>query len=76
MNSLIFLRLTPIVGFSQLDPQTNFNPDFYPFARSLPDTWFLTGSSSDNLNHRREFDTDDTDAISPHHDDGIELGDL
>ena len=51
-------------GFSQVNPQTNPNPDFHPFARTLPDTWFLTGFSFDNLNHRRESGTD---AISPRH---------
>ena len=34
-DSLVFLRLAPIVGLSQLDPQTNPNPDFHPFARTL-----------------------------------------
>ena len=48
-------------------------PYAHPFEGILPDTWFLTGFSFDNLNHRRESDTD---AISPHHDEGTELGDL
>ena len=51
----------------------NPNPDSHPFARTLPDTWFLTGFSFDNLNHRRESGTA---AISPHHDVSTELGDL
>jgi len=63
VNSLVFLRLAPIAGFSQLNPQTNPNPDFHPFARTLPDTWFLTGFSFDNPNYHRESGTD---AISPH----------
>ena len=73
MNSLVFSRLAPIAGFSQLNPQINPNPDSHPFARTLPDTWFLIGFLSDNLNHRRESGTD---AISSHHDEGTELGDL
>ena len=73
VNSLIFSRLAPIAGFSQLNPQTNFNPVFHPFIRTLPDTWFLTGFLFDNLHHHRESGTD---IISPHHDEGTELGDL
>jgi len=73
VNSLIFLRLAPIAGFSQLNPQTNLNPDFHPFARTLPDTWYLTGFSFDNPNHHRESGTY---AISLHRDEGTELGDL
>ena len=34
-----------------LNPQINPNYDSHPFARTLPDTWFLTGFSFDNLNH-------------------------
>ena len=45
----------------------------HPFARTLPDTWFLVGSLSDILDHRRESGTD---AISLHHDEGTELGDF
>ena len=70
MNSFIFLRLAPIAGFSQLNSQINSNPDSHLFARTLPDTWFLTGFSSDNLNYRRESDTD---AISLYRDEGTEL---
>ena len=73
MNSLIFPRLAPIVGFSQLNPQINLNPGSHPSVRTLPDTWSLKGFSLDNLSHRRESGTD---AISPHHDEGTELGDL
>ena len=73
MNSLVFLRLAPIAGFSQLNLQINPNPDSHPSARTLPDTWFLKRFSSDNLDHHRESGTD---AISPHHDEGTELGDL
>ena len=47
-------------------------PDSYPLARTLPDTWFPTGFSFDSLDHRRESSTD---AISPRHDEGTELGD-
>ena len=31
---LSFLEVAPIVGFSQLDLQTNPNPDFHPFVRT------------------------------------------
>ena len=50
-----FFKVAPIAGSSQLDFQTNPNPDFHPFARTLPDTWFLIGFSFDSLNHRREY---------------------
>jgi len=73
VNSLIFLRLAPIAGFSQLNPQTNPNSDFHPFAKTLPDTWFLIEFLFDNPNHHRESGTD---AISLHRDEGTDLGDL
>ena len=73
VNSLIFLRLAPIAGFSQLNPHTNPSPDFHPFTRTLHDIWFLTGFLFDNPNHHRESGTD---AISLHHDERTELGDL
>jgi len=63
VNSLVFLRLAPITGFSQLNPQINPNPNSHSFARTLLDTWFLIGFSFDNLNHHTKSDTD---AISPH----------
>ena len=53
-----------------LNPQIKLNPDSHPFARTLPDTWFLTVFLSDSLDHRRESGTD---AISPRHDEGTEL---
>ena len=59
--------------FFQLNPQINPNPGSHPFARTLPDTWFLEGLSFDNLIYHRESGTD---AISPHHDEGTKLGDL
>ena len=68
-----FFRLAPIAGFSQLNPQINPNPDSHPFVRTLLNIWFLTGFSSDNLTHHRESGTD---SISPHHDEGTELGGL
>ena len=73
VNSLVFLRLAPIAGFSQLNPQINLNPDSHPFARTLLDTWSLKEFSSDSLDYRRESGTD---TISPRHDEGTELGDL
>ena len=68
-----FSEAAPIAGFSQLNPQINPNPDSHPSARTLPDTWSLKGFSLDSLDHHREFGTD---TISPHHDEGTELGDL
>ena len=50
-----------------------FQPWFSSFYKNPPDTWFLKGFSFDNLSHRRESDTD---AISLHHEEGTELGDL
>ena len=73
VNSLVFPRLAPIVGFSQLNSHINPNPVSHPSTRSLPDTWFLKKFSFDNLSYRREFGTD---AISPHHSEGTELEDL
>ena len=67
VNSLIFSRLAPIAGFSQLDPQA----DSHPFARTLPDTWFLTGFLFDSPNHHIDSGTD---VISLHCDEGTELG--
>ena len=57
---------------SQLNPQINPNPDSHPYARTLPDTSFLTGSLSDSLDHRRESGTN---AIFSRHDEGTEIGD-
>jgi len=34
VNSLVSQQLDPIVGFSQLDLQTNPNPGFHSFART------------------------------------------
>jgi len=73
MNSLASQMLAPIGGLSQLYLQINPNPDFHPFAKISPDTWFLTRFLFNNSNYHKESGTD---GISLHHDEGTELRDL